>query len=89
MEPIMNSRNTPGWTLGSILGTPRTRPRRRGPSRATSAFARMDAVVLDRVVAEITHDIDNGVWDSRNGHLHALPEYDVGMRLLIAHPSQQ
>ena len=46
----------------------------------------MDAVVHDRVVTEIARDIDNGVWDSRNGHLRALAEYDVGARLLIAHP---
>ncbi len=88
VEPIMNSRNTPDWTLGSFWAHPE-RVLDAEARRATSAFARMDAVVLDRVVAEIARDIDNGVWDSRNGHLRALPEYDVGMRLLIAHPSQQ
>jgi SAM-dependent methyltransferase len=88
VEPIMNSRNTPDWTLGSFWAHPE-RVLDAEARRATSGFARMDAVVVDRVVAEIERDIDNGVWDARNGHLRTLPEYDVGMRLLIAHPSQQ
>jgi SAM-dependent methyltransferase len=85
VEPIMNSRNTPDWTLGSFWAHPE-RVLDTEARQATSAFARMDAVVHDRVVTEIARDIDNGVWDSRNGHLRALAEYDVGTRLLIAHP---
>ena len=85
MEPIMNSRNTPDWTLGSFWAHPE-RVLDTEARQGTSAFARMDGVVHDRVVREIARDIDNGVWDSRNGHLRALAEYDVGTRLLIAHP---
>lgn len=85
VEPVMNSRDTPDWTFGSFWAHPE-RVLDTEARRSTSAFSRMDAVVLDRVVAEIARDIDNGAWDSRNGHLRTLSEYDVGMRLLIAHP---
>lgn len=86
VEPIMNSRNTPDWTLGSFWAHPE-RVLDADARRATSGFARLDALVVDRVVAEVARDIDNGIWDSRNGYLRALDKYDVGMRLLIAHPA--
>lgn len=87
VEPIMNSRDTPDWTLGSFWAHPE-RVLDAEARGATSAFARMDAHILDRVVADIAHDIDSGAWETRNGHLRALAAYDAGMRLIIAHRYQ-
>ncbi len=84
VEPVLNSRNTPDWTLGSFWAHPE-RVLDADARNATSAFARMDADVLERVVTEIAHDLDSGVWEAANGGLRALAEYDVGMRLIVAH----
>jgi hypothetical protein len=51
---------------------------------ATSAFARMEPAVLNRVVAAVERDLRDGAWDLRNGELRSLAEYDVGMRLVVA-----
>lgn len=84
VEPVLNSRDTPDWTLGSFWAHP-DRVLDADARSATSAFARMDADVLDRVVAEIALDLGSGAWDAANGGLRELAEYDVGMRLIIAH----
>jgi SAM-dependent methyltransferase len=84
VEPVLNSRDTPDWTLGSFWAHPE-RVLDADARSATSAFARMDADVLDRVVTEIALDLDSGAWEAANGGLRALTEYDVGMRLIIAH----
>jgi hypothetical protein len=51
---------------------------------ATSGFARMPAIVVDRVVSEISRDLTSGVWDERYGHLRNLDAFDAGLRLIIA-----
>lgn len=85
VEPVMNSRDTPDWTLGSFWAHPE-RVLDPAARQATSAFARMDAAVLERVVAEVGRDLENGAWDARYGELRRLSEFDVGMRLIVAHP---
>jgi hypothetical protein len=54
---------------------------------ATSGFARMDARVVERVVAAVRRDLEDGSWDTRHGHLRALDEYDAGLRLVVARPA--
>jgi hypothetical protein len=46
----------------------------------------MDPAVVARVVAEVGRDLENGTWEERYGHLRALDELDVGMRLVVARP---
>jgi SAM-dependent methyltransferase len=85
VEPVLSSRDTPDWTLGSFWAHPE-RVLDADARRATSAFARMDVAVVERVVTEVARDLGNGAWESRNGSLRGVDEFDVGMRLVVAHP---
>jgi hypothetical protein len=49
---------------------------------ATSGFARMPPAVVNRVVAAVQRDLDNGSWESRYGDLRKLDAYDAGLRLV-------
>jgi SAM-dependent methyltransferase len=84
VEPVLNARDTPDWTLGSFWAHPE-RVLDDAARRATSAFARMEPTVLDRVVSEVQRDLQDGAWDVRNGELRNLDQYDVGMRLVVKH----
>ncbi len=86
VEPVLNSRDTPDWTLGSFWAHPE-RVLDDAARRATSAFARMEPVVLDRVVGAVERDLQDGTWEARNGELRHLADYDVGMRLIVAQRS--
>ena len=79
----MNARETPDWTLGSFWAHPE-RVLDDAARRATSAFARMEPAVLNRVVAAVERDLRDGAWDARNGELPNLDEYDVGIWLIVA-----
>lgn len=83
IEPVLNSRDTPDWTLGSFWAHPE-RVLDDTARRATSAFARTEPAVLNRVVAAVERDLRDGTWDLRNGDLRHVGEYDVGMRLIVA-----
>lgn len=82
VEPVLNARDTPDWTVGSFWAHPE-RILDATARRGTSAFTRMEPAVLDRVVAEVERDLTSGAWDARNGALRELAEYDVGMRLIV------
>ncbi len=81
--PIPN--DTPDWMLGSFWAHPE-RVLDPDARAATSGFARMDPGVVDRVVAEVSRDLDSGLWDSRHGALRTLGALDVGLRLIVALP---
>lgn len=85
VETILTQRDTPDWTLGSFWAHPE-RVLDEAARNATSGFARMEAAVVNRVVAEVDNDLRNGTWEQRNGHLRDLPAFDAGMRLIVAHP---
>lgn len=85
VETILTSRDTPDWTLASFWAHPE-RVLDESARNATSAFARMETAVVYRVVAEVDRDLRSGSWDERNRHLRNLFEFDVGMRLVVAHP---
>jgi hypothetical protein len=85
VETILTGRGTPDWNLASFWAHPE-RVLDEEARRATSAFARMDPAVVERVVAEVGRDLENGTWEERYGHLRALDELDVGMRLVVARP---
>jgi hypothetical protein len=44
----------------------------------------MDPAVVDRVVAAVARDLENGVWDQRFGNLRTLQAFDAGMRLIVS-----
>ena len=82
IEPLHLRADTPDWMLGSFWAHPE-RVLDPAARAATSGFARMDAPVVDRVVAAVERDLRDGTWHSRHGHLRGLEEYDVGLRLIV------
>ena len=42
--------------------------------------------VVDRYVRELSSDLESGDWDARWGRFRTLPEFDVGLRLVVAQP---
>jgi SAM-dependent methyltransferase len=52
--------------------------------RAMSAWSFLDAEVVDRYVRELSADLESGAWDARWGAFRTLPEFDVGLRLVVA-----
>jgi Methyltransferase domain len=54
-----------------------------GVRAATSGFARMDRTREADAVTRLARDLETGVWDDRHGHLRALPDLDVGLRLVV------
>lgn len=85
VEPVLTARDTPDWTIASFWAHPE-RVLDEGARNATSGFARMERSVVDRVVGEVSRDLDSGTWDRRYGHLRELEEFDAGMRLIVANP---
>ena len=83
IETVPVARDTPDWMLGSFWAHPE---RVLDPvARAgTSGFARMDAAIVDRVVAAVSRDLADGTWDARHGHLREREDYDVGLRLITS-----
>jgi SAM-dependent methyltransferase len=83
IEPVLLSRDTPDWMLGSYWAHPE-RVLDAGARAATSGFARMAAHVVERVVTNVQRDLSDGSWERQHGELRNLDEYDVGLRLIIA-----
>jgi len=54
---------------------------------ATSGFERMPAEIVQRAVAAVQSDLEDGTWDRRHGHLRQLSEYDTGLRLVVNLPA--
>lgn len=79
--------DTPDWMLGSFWAHPERvlDPQARN---ATSGFARIDDRIVDRVVNTLAADLRNGRWDQRHGHLRQLDALDVGLRLIVNHPTE-
>lgn len=77
--------DTPDWHLASYWAHPE---RMLDPAarNATSGFARMPASVVERAVSALHGDLQSGAWERRHGHLRALEECDVGLRLLVSAP---
>jgi SAM-dependent methyltransferase len=75
-------RDTCDWMLLSFWAHPE-RVLDASARNATSGFARMPSGVVDRVVAAVGRDIQDGTWDARHGHLRKLDEYDAGLRLVV------
>lgn len=86
VEVVPVHRDTCDWTLLSFWAHPE-RVLDEAARNATSGFARMPPQVVDRVVAAVRRDLENGAWDARHGHLRGLDEHDAGLRLVINVPS--
>jgi SAM-dependent methyltransferase len=49
-----------------------------------SSLAQLDERAVDRGAARLQRDLETGAWDERYGDLRALPEFDLGYRLVVA-----
>ena len=83
VQPVLIHRDTPDWSLGSFWAHPERVLDRRARD-ATSGFARMPPEVVERVVAAVRRDLEDGTWDGRHGELRSLDEYDAGLRLVVS-----
>jgi SAM-dependent methyltransferase len=54
--------------------------------RAMSAWSFLEPGVEDRYVAELSADLESGAWDERWGAFRDMPQFDVGLRLVVAEP---
>lgn len=86
VQTVEIPRDTPDWTLGSFWAHPE-RVLDAGARNATSGFARMPPVVVDRVVAGVRRDLEDGAWERRHGYLRRLESFDVGLRLIVNRPA--
>jgi SAM-dependent methyltransferase len=50
---------------------------------ATSGFARMDPARQAAAFNRLARDLGNGNWERRHAQLRGLPEFDVGLRLVV------
>lgn len=55
--------------------------------RAMSAWSFVGPSVEQRYVDELGADLASGAWDERWGHFRSLPQFDVGLRLVVGHPA--
>jgi SAM-dependent methyltransferase len=85
IQTVPLPRDCHDWMLGSFWAHPE-RVLDTDARNATSGFARMDPRLVDRVVAAVRRDLEDGSWDARHGHLRALDEHDAGLRLVVARP---
>ncbi len=49
-----------------------------------SVVRKLDPAVVDSGMARLRDDLVSGAWDEKWGHLRALPELDLGYRLLVS-----
>ena len=84
-DVVLTPHDTPDWTLGSFWAHPE-RVLDVTARNSTSGLARMAPEVIDRLVADLRRDLDDGSWEQRHGHLRDQPAFDAGMRLVTARP---
>lgn len=88
VEVVPVAADTPDWTFAAFWAHPE-RVLDRDARAATSGFARMEPEVVDRVVSAVGDDLRSGAWDERHGHLRALRELDVGLRMVVGTPGPE
>ncbi len=76
-------KDTPNWTLMSFGGHPE-QVLDSNARAATSGFLRQPQYVVERGVAKVKRDLQNGDWDRKYGHLRDLSEFDAGLRLITS-----
>ncbi|MEQ8953787.1 MAG: SAM-dependent methyltransferase, partial [Gammaproteobacteria bacterium] len=52
-----------------------------------SSFARIEKAALDRGLASLQLDLENGHWQARHGHVLALAELDLGYLFMKFSPA--
>lgn len=75
------------WQLGAFWAHPE-RVLDPAARAATSGFARMPEATVARIVAALERDLASGVWDRKHGALRGAKTHDVGLRLVVATPTE-
>lgn len=57
-----------------------------GVRASQSGWAFIDPARVDRFVAQLRQDLDDGTWDTRYGHLRTQPEFVGSLRIITAVP---
>ena len=52
-----------------------------------SGFFRIGPDVVERGIARLARDLENGEWDRKFGYLRSFDELDIGYRLVIGDPA--
>lgn len=82
VETVPVPRNCTDWMLGSFWAHPE-RVLDPVARAATSGFSRQAPHIIERVVSEVSRDLQSGAWDERHGHLRQLDSFDAGLRLVV------
>lgn len=54
-----------------------------GARSACSGWSFVPSAAVERFVARLRRDLDEGTWDRRYGHLRKQPSFDGPLRLLV------
>ena len=85
VDTVPVPRNSTDWPLSSMWARPEKMCE--ADARAHSrSLAALPGEALERGLAKLRRDLADGTWDRRYGHLRALYEYDVGLRLIVGLP---
>jgi SAM-dependent methyltransferase len=65
------------WDRPELLLDPEIR-------KGSSGWHLVDPAEVEAALDALRADLESGRWDERNGHLRDAPEFDVGLRLVLA-----
>jgi len=68
------------WDRPELLLDPELR-------KGSSGWHLVDPAEVEAGLDALRADLESGRWDKRNGHLRDAPEFDVGLRLVVAEPA--
>jgi hypothetical protein len=57
-----------------------------GARSACSGWSFVPPVAVERFVARLRRDLEDGTWDGRYGHLRKQPTFDGPLRLIVRRP---
>jgi SAM-dependent methyltransferase len=77
-------RDSVDWPLSSMWSRPE-RLCEAGGRDHSRMLEVLPADELDHGLSKLGRDLADGTWDRRHGHLRALYDYDVGLRLIVGH----
>ena len=83
IQVVPTHRDTPDWHFMSFWAHPE-RVLDPAARAGTSGFSRMSDDVVNRVVSDVTRDLESGEWDKKYGGLRSLEDYDAGLRIITA-----
>lgn len=83
VEPLPIARECTDGFFGAFWGRPEAYLDEH-VRQGISVFRQLPDDVIEPAIDRLASDLRSGAWDKRHGNLRALPELDVGYRLVIA-----